>query len=59
MTTVPKKPIRITCYNRKYEFPIQSLSPSARSMGEKVAELSGVSPFRLRLDPLSGAGLFR
>jgi hypothetical protein len=40
-------------------FLAQSLSPPTRSVGEKAAELSGVSPFRLQLDRFSGRRVIR
>ena len=40
-------------------FLAKSLSPSARSVGEKAAELPGVAPFRLRLDRFSRRRIIR
>ncbi len=40
-------------------FLAQPLSPSARPLGEKAAELSGVAPFCLRLDCFSGCRVIR
>jgi hypothetical protein len=40
-------------------FLAESLSPFARSLGEKTAELSGVSPFRLWPGRFSGRWVIR